>query len=143
MHIDIFETFEILEHSLLPMPSQKSVCSGVSSPVDCRLWSYKFIKRKLSYIRFSWKFLKFLVQLFQNTLMKTSVMKFSTNLGCWQYSFALIKKWLPQRQFLEVFRDEIFLKETFVMFPILVATFTISKSRIVQKRCPSAYCGKC
>ena len=56
-----------------------------------------------------------LVQLFQNTLMKTFAMKFSRNLDCWQYSCVLIKKQLPQRQFLEVSRDETILKEAFVM----------------------------
>ena len=76
------EIFEILEHCLHPKQFQKSICSRVSSPVGCRLLSYKFIKRKLSYIRFSGKFPKFLVQLFQNTFMKTSVMEFSRNLGC-------------------------------------------------------------
>ena len=42
-------------------------------------------------------------------------MEFSRNLGCWQYSRVMIKKQLHQRQFLEVFSDEIILKETFVM----------------------------
>ena len=79
---DIFEIFEIIEHSFLPKHYQKSIGGGVSSPVCCKLWSYKFIKRKLSYTRFSGKFPKFLVQLFQNTLMKTSVMDFRSNLGC-------------------------------------------------------------
>ena len=55
------------------------------------------------------------MQLFQNTPIKTSVMEFSRNLGCWQYSRVMIKKQLHQRQFLEVFSDEIILKETFVM----------------------------
>ena len=43
------------------------------------------------------------------------MMECSRNLGYWQYSCVLIKKQLRQRQFLEVFRDEIILKETFVM----------------------------
>ena len=71
---------------------KKGICSGVSSPVGCRLWSYKFIKKKLSYIRFSGIFPKFLVQLFQSTLMKTFAIVFSKNSGCWQYSCVLIKK---------------------------------------------------
>ena len=48
LHKDLFEIFKILEHSFLPKHFQKSICSGVSSPVGCRLWSYKFIKRRLS-----------------------------------------------------------------------------------------------
>ena len=61
---NLFEIFEILEHSFLPEHFRKS--SRVSSPVGCQLWSYKFIKTKLSYIRFSGIFPKFLMQLFQN-----------------------------------------------------------------------------
>ena len=70
-HKDLFEIFEILEHSFFPKHFQNSICSRVSNPVGCRLWSYKFIKTKLSYVRFSGKFPKFSVQLFRNTLMKT------------------------------------------------------------------------
>ena len=56
LHKDLFEILEILEHSFFPKHFQKSICGGVFSPVGCRLWLYKFIKKKLSYIRFSGKF---------------------------------------------------------------------------------------
>ena len=45
-----FEIFEILGHSFLPKHFQKSIYNGVSSPVGCRLGSYKFMKRNLPYI---------------------------------------------------------------------------------------------
>ena len=53
LHKVLFEIFEILEHPFLFKHFQKSISSGVRS-VGYRVWSYKFNKRKLSYIQFFW-----------------------------------------------------------------------------------------
>ena len=51
--------------------------SGFFNPiVGYRMKSYNFIKRELYYIHFSGYFPKFLVQQFQNILMRTSEMEF-------------------------------------------------------------------
>ena len=48
----LFEIFEILEHPFLSKDIRKSIYSGLFSPAGCILYSCKFIKRKLPYIRF-------------------------------------------------------------------------------------------
>ena len=58
------------------------ICSTVFDPlVDCRMHSCNYIKRKLHYIHFSGTFPKFSAQLFQISLMESSVAEFSTVLG--------------------------------------------------------------
>ena len=76
---------------------------------------------------FSDNFPKFSVQLFQNTLIKWSVMKFSRVLF-------YIKKWLHQGQFLEIIPSK-----NLWWIPILVATCNICKNRLVYRRCLSGY----
>ena len=141
MHKDLLEIFEILEHSFLPKHFQKSICSGVFSPMDCRLWSYKFIKRKLSYTRFSGKFPSFWCSFFKTLSWKHL---------WWSWQFRLSTKFLSslksnstRNSFLTFLEMKLSSKKRLWMIPIVVATYNISKSRMVQRRCPSAYCGKC
>ena len=66
---------------------------------------------ELHYIFFSDNFPKFSLQLYQNNLIKSSVMKLSQLKNLW---------WIP----------------------ILVATCSICKNRLVYRRCLSGYCEK-
>ena len=129
MHKDLFEIFDILEHSFLPKHFQKSICSGVSSPVDRRLWSYKFIKRKLSYIRFSRKCPSFWCSYFKTLSWKHLQ---------WSWQFRLLTKFLfslksnsTRDRFLIFLGMKLSSKKRLWRIPILVATYNISKSRIV------------
>ena len=56
---------------------------------------------------FSENFPKSSVQLFQNTLIWSSVMEYSSVLDCTSIVLFYIKKWFHQGQFLEIFRGEI------------------------------------
>ena len=69
--------FEILENFFLSELFEKNICSRVFRlAVGCRLYSCNRIKKELYYIHFSGYFPKFLVQLFQHTLIKLSVTEF-------------------------------------------------------------------
>ena len=78
---------------------------------NCRLFSCSSNKMELHYIFFSDNFPKFSLQLYQNNLIKSSVMKLSQLKNLW---------WIP----------------------ILVATYSICKNRLVYRRCLSGYCEK-
>ena len=70
--------FEILENSFLSELFKKNICRGVfRSAVGCWLHSCNRNNKELYYIQFSGYFQKFLVQLFQHTLIKLSVTKFT------------------------------------------------------------------
>ena len=136
MHKDLLEIFEILEHSFLPKHFQKSICSGVSSPMDCRLWSYKFIKRKLSYIRFWCSYFK--TPLWNHKWWSlVEIYALDNILVFW------LKSKSTRDSFLKFLEMKLPSKKRLWWIPILAATYSISKSRIVQRRCPSAYCEKC
>ena len=62
--------------------SMKSICDKVFNPIGFRMQSCNFIQKELYYIHFSGYFPKILVQQFQNTLMRASVMAFRRALGC-------------------------------------------------------------
>ena len=86
-------------------------------------------------------FSKFLVQLFQTLSWKHL---------WWSWQFRLLTKFLSllkndstRDSFLTFLEMKLSSKKRLWMIPILVATYNISKSRMVQRRCPSAYCGKC
>ena len=85
-------------------------CSGVSSLiVGCRFQCCNFIKRELHFSLFSGYFPKFPLGLLQNTLMKTSVMKFSKILGS-------RLQFIPhKRQYFKLFGDKTIPIETFAM----------------------------
>ena len=94
----------------------QNILSFVSTPrmylqcipvVGCRLHSRNSIKRKLHHIRFSDDGPKFLVQLFEKTLMKSSVKDFSRVMGCRLQSCVILKSYTTMRQVLEVFGGEI------------------------------------
>ena len=89
---------------------------------------------------FSENFSKFSMQLFQKTLIKSSVMGFSRVLDCTPIVLFYIKKWLHQGQFLEIFRGEIIPTKISVMDYFLVATCNICKNRLVHRHCLSGYC---
>ena len=72
--------FRISEHPFLSEHSEN--VSLVQSVVGCRLYLCSSNKRELHYIFFSENFPKFLVQLFQNTFIKSSVMVFNRVLDC-------------------------------------------------------------
>ena len=101
---DFFGIFEILDDPFLSEHFQKSIYNRFFSPiVSCRLYSCNFIKKELHYLCFRGYFPKILVQLFPNTVEKSTVTEFSRVLGCRLQSRVLIKKWLHQRWFLEFF----------------------------------------
>ena len=65
-HSILFRILKILKYPFFSDDFQKTVSNGI----------FSFIKRKLHFIHFSECFPNFSVQLFQNSLLKTSVMEF-------------------------------------------------------------------
>ena len=99
---DLFGIFEILEHPLLSKHSQSVVQSG------SRLYRAILIKGNSTTYIFLTKFQSFrCIYIFQNTLIKLSVTEFSRVLNCTTIVLFYIKKWLHQRQFLEISWGEI------------------------------------
>ena len=75
-------------------------------------------------------------------LMKPSVTEFSRVLGSRLRPCVLIKKWLHQRQFLEVLGDEIILAKSLWWILVLATNLNISKNKLVHTCCLSGYCEK-
>ena len=67
---------------------------------------YNFTKRELYYIKCSGSFAKFLVQQFQSTLIKASVVEFKIVLSC-RLQFCSYQNVTAARPFLQNFGDEI------------------------------------
>ena len=120
---------------------QKSFCSGVFGPVvDCS--SAISLKGNFSISNLQC-FSKIPVQLFQNILMEISVMKFRGLLVCRLYSPVMLLKINPPetpQKFLKDFRDKVISPKSLRWIPILVATYNISRDKLVQRRFPSGYC---
>ena len=112
-----------------------------SSPVvRCRLYSCNSNERELHYIFFSGKFS---VQLFQSTLIKSSVMKFSRVLDCTSYSCFILKIDSTRDNSLKYLEVKLSPLKNLWWIPILVATCNICKLWLVHIRCLSGYCEKC
>ena len=98
-----------------------------------------FLLRELHFTRFPVNFPKFSVKLFQNTLTKASVTKFSNVLRCIPYSCVLIKKLLHQTMFPEILVIRLFLHKSWQFIPILVTFYNISKTRFNRRQCLTRY----
>ena len=80
-----------------------NICSGVFRlEVGYRLKLCNFFKTEFHYIHIPGYFPKFSLWLFQNTIMKTSVIEVRRVKGCRLWSCVLVKNWLHQRQFSEI-----------------------------------------
>ena len=91
-----------------------------SSPVvRCRLYSCNSNERELHYIFFSGKFS---VQLFQSTLIKSSVMKFGRVLDCTPYSCFISKNDSTRDNSLKFLEVKLSPLKNLWWIPILVAT---------------------
>ena len=135
-----FEVFKIMEHSFFSKHFQGSSCSDALVQWEAIDWRRKEKSEiELHYTRFSVYFLKFSEKLFQSTLTKASVTKFSSVLPCIPYSRVLNKKWLNQRMFPETSVMRLFLRKGLQFIPVLVATCNISKSRLVRRHCLTGY----
>ena len=91
-------------------------------------------KMELQYIFFSDNVPKFSVQLFQNTLIKLSVMEFSRVLDYTPWSCFILKNDSTRDNSLK------FPLKNLWWIPILIATCNICKNRLIHRRCPSGYC---
>ena len=83
----------------------------------------------------------FSAELFQNILMKSSVMEFSSVLAV-DYGPVFYQKVAPPKgQFLEFVGGEIIhTKKGLWWIPVLVVTCNICKNKLIHRRCPSDYC---
>ena len=120
---------------------QKSICSGVFGPVVD--YSPAISLKGNSSISNLQCFSKIPLQLFQNILMEISMMKFRGLLVCRLYSPVFLLKINPPetpQKFLKNFGDKVVSPKSPRWIPILVATYNISKDKLVQGRFPSGYC---
>ena len=109
------------------------ICSTVFDPlVDCRMHSCNCIKRKLHYIHFSGTFPKFSAQLFQISLMKSSVAEFSTVLGGRLLFRVILKSESTRDNFSKFLYVKLSPQKSLWWISILVATSNIFKNRLVH-----------